>query len=45
MKRALLGTTALIGASLGATVPAAAESPIQLSVGGWRPASRNMVTL
>jgi hypothetical protein len=35
MKRALLGTTALIGASLGATAPAAAESPIQLSVGGF----------
>ena len=35
MKRALLGTTALIGASLGATTPAAAESPIQLSVGGF----------
>jgi outer membrane protein OmpU len=35
MKRALLGTTALIGASLGAPAPAAAESPIQLSVGGF----------
>jgi len=35
MKRALLGTTALIGASLGAAAPAAAESPIQLSVGGF----------
>jgi outer membrane protein OmpU len=35
MKRALLGTTALIGASLGATAPAWAESPIQLSVGGF----------
>jgi predicted porin len=35
MKRALLGTTALIGASLGATAPATAESPIQLSVGGF----------
>jgi outer membrane protein OmpU len=35
MKRALLGTTALIGAGLGAAAPAAAESPIQLSVGGF----------
>jgi predicted porin len=35
MKRALLGTTALIGASLCASAPAAAESPIQLSVGGF----------
>ena len=35
MKRALLGTTALIGAGLGAAPPAAAESPIQLSVGGF----------
>ena len=35
MKRALLGTTALIGASLGVAAPAAAESPIQLSVGGF----------
>ena len=35
MKRALLGTTALIGAGLGATAPAAAEYPIQLSVGGF----------
>ena len=35
MKRALLGTTALIGASLGAAAPAAAESPIKLSVGGF----------
>ena len=33
MKRVLLGTTALIGASLAA--PAAAESPIKLSVGGF----------
>ncbi len=35
MKRVLLGTTALIGASLCAAAPAAAESPIQLSVGGF----------
>jgi outer membrane protein OmpU len=35
MKRALLGTTALIGAGLGAAAPAAAEAPIQLSVGGF----------
>src|SRR5512145_1224405 len=37
MKRALLGTTALIGAviDLGAATPALAESPIQLSVGGF----------
>ena len=35
MKRALLGTTALIGASLGAAATAAAESPIQLTVGGF----------
>src|SRR5262245_35797434 len=37
MKRALLGTTALIGAviDLGAATPAAAESPIQLTVGGF----------
>jgi outer membrane protein OmpU len=34
MKRALLGTTALIGASLAAP-PTSAESPIQLSVGGF----------
>ena len=37
MKRALLGTTALIGAliDLGAATQARAESPIQLSVGGF----------
>ena len=35
MKRALRGTTALIGASLCAAAPAAAETPIQLSVGGF----------
>src|SRR5688572_4944915 len=34
MKRALLGTTALLSAGLGAA-PALAEEPIRLSVGGF----------
>jgi len=35
MKRALLGSTALFGAALGFAAPAHAESPIQLTVGGF----------
>jgi predicted porin len=35
MRRALLGTTALIGAGLVGALPALAESPIQLTVGGF----------
>ena len=35
MKRALLGTTALLGAGLAGAQPAEADSPITLSVGGF----------